>query len=89
MKVNSDVTRVPHTFRGVLRHIYINKSLIVIKFSSAVKLFVSSRFFSLCYAAAVPLEQYTVGSDHWEVETPDSTSMHQSWAEGETDRRPQ
>lgn len=27
--------------------------------------------------------------DQWEAETTDSTSMHQSRAEGETDRRPQ
>ncbi|TNN26335.1 hypothetical protein EYF80_063529 [Liparis tanakae] len=46
----------------------------------------TTTLFPLCYAA-VPLDQNTVGSDHWGRD-PDSTSMHQSWAEGGADRRP-
>lgn len=30
-----------------------------------------------------------ITSERWKAESTDSTSMHQSWAEGETDRCPQ
>lgn len=71
-----------NTFRIVHRQISMKKSLIISNFGTAAALY----FFSLCYAAVFS-QQYTVGLDHWEAETTDSTSMHQSWAEGETDRR--
>lgn len=66
-----------------------NNSLIVSKFGNAVTLYFCIGQFSLCYAAAVLFQQYTAVLDHWQAETTDSTSMRQSWAEGETDRRPQ
>lgn len=44
---------------------------------------------NFAYAAAVFSQYYSLGLYHGEAETTDGTSMHQSWAEGETDRRPQ